>query len=78
MVLTELRRESVVVRSNSLHRINTKHCSGENFRSGRLNNKKKDLNRDFPTWKDVGQSIERLLTGRQPETKVFLPVSPFC
>ena len=53
------------------------HCLGENFRSGRLNNNKKDLNRDFPTWKDVGQSTERLLTGRQPETKVFLPESPF-
>ena len=43
---------------------------GENFKSGRLNDDKKDINRDFPTWKDIKKSRKEIYTNRQPETKV--------
>ena len=43
-------------------------CFGGNFEAGRLNEGKVDLNRDFPTWRDLGKSDEELKAGRQKET----------
>ena len=44
---------------------------GDDFRSGRLNHEKKDINTDFPTLQDVGKGRETLFSKRQPETKVI-------
>ena len=38
----------------------------------RTNAKGKDLNRDFPTWRDLGKSLKALNKGRQPETKAMI------
>ena len=46
--------------------------AGEDFKSGRLNERKKDINRDFPTWRDVNSSRDDLYDDRQPETKVMI------
>ena len=43
---------------------------GDDYKSGRLNEGKVDINRDFPTWRDVNSSRDDLFRDRQPETKV--------
>ena len=53
--------------------------SGEDFKSGRLNAGKEDINRDFPTWMNVKSSREDLYRDRQPETVTSSCQSPgFC
>jgi len=38
----------------------------------RENNNGKDLNRDFPNWKDIGKSVDELKSGRQRETSSMM------
>ena len=44
-------------------------CSGYDDQSGRKNERRIDLNRNFPTWNDMGKSRRQLLKGREPETQ---------
>jgi len=44
-------------------------CSGGDYATGRYNEGNKDLNRDFPTWQEVGRNLQEISEGRQPETK---------
>ena len=45
-------------------------CLGENYAAGRYNEGNQDLNRDFPTWKELDANRTALDYNRQPETKV--------
>ena len=52
-------------------------CSGEGYSSGRRNEGWKDLNRDFPTWKDMqilrlGNASHDIYKSRQQETKLMM------
>jgi len=47
-------------------------CSGGDYKTGRYNEGKRDLNRDFPTWQEVGQDYQEYMQGRQPETKAMV------
>ena len=51
-------------------------CLGGNYETGRYNEGKKDLNRDFPTVVDRVQQIMDpsydIFEGRQPETKLLM------
>ena len=52
-------------------------CSGQGFSSGRNNGGFKDLNRDFPTWKDMrnlrqGNKSHDIFKSRQKETKLMM------
>jgi len=47
-------------------------CSGANYKTGRFNEGDKDLNRDFPTWRDVNKTTAELYVGRQTETKAMM------
>ena len=44
-------------------------CQGGDYTAGRLNEGYKDLNRDFPTWKDKEISSNDIYKQRQTETK---------
>ena len=44
---------------------------GGDYKTGRYNEGGKDLNRDFPTWRDTSKSLNQNMKGRQPETKVL-------
>jgi len=51
-------------------------CGGQNYQSGRWNENKVDLNRDFPAWYNLmhvhnksGNYMNKLLKSKQPETK---------
>ena len=43
----------------------------DNIGRQRQNRNKVDLNRAFPTWKDLGKTSEELLAGRQPEVQAI-------
>ena len=45
-------------------------CTGADFKTGRFNEGDRDLNRDFPTWRNINNTIENLFLKRQPETQV--------
>jgi len=47
-------------------------CFGSNYAAGRTNENRIDLNRNFPTWKEKGQSIDGLKQGKQHETKLMM------
>ena len=52
-------------------------CGGEGFASGRTNRGFKDLNRDFPTWKDMqvlrsGNESYDIFKSREKETKLMM------
>ena len=47
-------------------------CFGGNYKAGRTNEGGKDLNRDFPSHKQKGQSIDELKLGRQTETQILI------
>ena len=53
-------------------------CGGEGFASGRTNRGFKDLNRDFPTWKDMQAlqvrniSTDDIFKSREKETKLMM------
>ena len=53
-------------------------CGGEGFSSGRTNRGFKDLNRDFPTWKDMqgirsgNTSSDDIFRSREKETKLMM------
>jgi carboxypeptidase D len=47
-------------------------CSGADYHTGRFNEGNRDLNRDFPTWRDINSSIENLYEERQPETQAMM------
>lgn len=47
-------------------------CSGANYKTGRYNEGNKDLNRDFPTWREINSSKENLFANRQPETQAMM------
>lgn len=47
-------------------------CSGGDYKTGRYNEGERDLNRDFPTWRQVNQTRESLYSGRQPETQAMM------
>ena len=49
--------------------------TGANYKTGRFNEGNRDLNRDFPTWRDINSSIEDLFVNRQPETQVMILIS---
>lgn len=44
-------------------------CWRYDDQSGRKNERKLDLNRNFPSWNDLGKSRRQLLKGREPETR---------
>ena len=44
--------------------------AGGDYKTGRYNEGNKDLNRNFPTWMDLGKNISELKKDREPETKV--------
>lgn len=46
-------------------------CTGENYEAGRFNEGSKDLNRDFPTWQQLGANSSATIT-RQPETLAMM------
>ena len=46
--------------------------SGGDYETGRYNEGFKDLNRDFPTWRQENLTREALFRGRQPETKAMM------
>ncbi len=43
-------------------------CFGGNYNAGRTNELRVDLNRDFPSWRNKGQTLDQLKEGRQKET----------
>ena len=45
---------------------------GGDYSTGRYNEGERDLNRDFPTWRQVNQTRESLYSGRQPETQAMM------
>ena len=45
---------------------------GGDYKTGRYNEGERDLNRDFPTWRQVNQTRESLYSGRQPETQAMM------
>lgn len=47
-------------------------CSGADFKTGRFNEGDRDLNRDFPTWRNINNTIENLFLKRQPETQAMM------
>ena len=47
-------------------------CSGADYKTGRYNEGNIDLNRNFPTWADVGKTREELFDGREPETQAIM------
>lgn len=47
-------------------------CSGGDYKTGRYNEGERDLNRDFPTWREVNSSTGALFAGRQPETRAMM------
>ncbi|XP_023336204.1 carboxypeptidase D [Eurytemora carolleeae] len=47
-------------------------CFGGDYKTGRYNEGRKDLNRDFPTWRDTNKSLNQNMKGRQPETKALM------
>jgi len=47
-------------------------CSGADYRTGRYNEGRADLNRDFPTWRDVNETMDSLYANRQPETQAMM------
>lgn len=47
-------------------------CLGGNYSAGRYNEGRKDLNRDFPTWRELGQSQSKLKRNRQRETVLVM------
>ena len=58
------------------HRATEEECGGQDYGSGRWNENKVDLNRDFPVLDSSGarieltgsQTVDSLWVGRQPET----------
>jgi hypothetical protein len=52
------------------------HCIGEDYAAGRFNEGQKDLNRDFPTWRQLDSNSSDLEAGRQPETIVGTSYTP--
>lgn len=47
-------------------------CFGSNYSAGRTNENRIDLNRNFPTWKQKGQTISELKQGKEHETKLMM------
>jgi len=47
-------------------------CSGADYKTGRFNEGDRDLNRDFPTWRDINSTIDYMYLNRQPETKAMM------
>lgn len=47
-------------------------CSGADYKTGRYNEGNKDLNRDFPTWRDINKTTEEIFIDRQPETQAMM------
>jgi len=47
-------------------------CSGGDYKTGRYNEGNIDLNRNFPTWREVGKSYQELREGREPETQAMM------
>ena len=70
MGLTALLRESAMVNQEKLKILLTLFLSGGDYQTGRFNEGNKDLNRDFPTWREVNSTAEYLYLDREPETKV--------
>jgi hypothetical protein len=46
--------------------------TGADYETGRFNEGDRDLNRDFPTWRDINSTRENIFLKRQPETQVFI------
>ena len=44
--------------------------AGGDYQTGRFNEGNIDLNRDFPTWREVNSTADYFYLNRQPETKV--------
>ena len=70
MGLTALLRESAMVNQEKLKILLTLFLSGGDYQTGRFNEGNKDLNRDFPTWREVNSTADHIFVNRQPETKV--------
>jgi len=47
-------------------------CSGADYKAGRFNEGDTDLNRDFPTWRDINSTRENMFHKRQPETQAMM------
>jgi len=47
-------------------------CYGGDYKTGRFNEGNVDLNRDFPTWRDVNSTTSNIYFGRQPETQAMM------
>jgi len=47
-------------------------CSGADYKTGRFNEGDKDLNRNFPTWREINNTIDNIYQDRQPETKAMM------
>ena len=47
-------------------------CFGGNYKAGRTNEGRVDLNRNFPTWKEKEKSIAQLKEGKELETQLVL------
>jgi len=47
-------------------------CLGADYETGRFNEGNKDLNRDFPTWREINRNTSSIYQNRQPETKVMM------
>ena len=71
MVLTGPRRGRVQVRS-PVFRLLPSSLTGGDYKTGRYNEGKRDLNRDFPTYREVNLTRQELEEGRQPETKAMI------
>jgi hypothetical protein len=73
MGLTVGRRELVQVNEELVrHLAYLVIFPGADYKAGRFNEGDRDLNRDFPTWRDINSTIENMFLKRQPETQVLI------
>jgi carboxypeptidase D len=64
-------RVTKLVDTTEIHLVASMNPDGfENVK--RENGNGKDLNRNFPTWKELGLSIQKLKVGREPETNAMI------
>ena len=72
MGLTVGRRELVQVNHELVRQHVELVFTGADYKAGRFNEGDRDLNRDFPTWRDINSTYENMFLKRQPETQVLI------